>query len=141
MNLKEIPPGSLIGLGVAGLAATALLGFAAGVIVARNPQALGQAARRIARDAALGLEQASLLAAQAREHLGDLWAEARDEARTQVDAADFARAATAAGASATANTADEAAPPEGAAPAPRRRGSRARSAGPADAGGDEPLHH
>jgi hypothetical protein len=34
-----------------------------------------------------------LTAAQAREHVGDLWAEARDEALAEVDAADFERAA------------------------------------------------
>jgi hypothetical protein len=87
-------------LGVAGLAATALAGFAVGMTVSRDPESLKRNARAVARHAARGIEQAALLAAQAREHLGDLWAEAREEALAEVDAADFARAAAAAPASA-----------------------------------------
>lgn len=66
------------GLIVLGIAATALLGFAAGA---------GGSARPRAR------------AAQAREHIGDLWAEAREAAVADVDAADFKRAAGASKAS------------------------------------------
>ena len=61
------------GLLVLGIAATALLGFAAGVAVSRDPEAVRRTTRRVARAAALGLERATLLAAQAREHIGDLW--------------------------------------------------------------------
>lgn len=83
-------------LGVAGLAATALAGFAVGVAVSRDPETLKRAARSLARNAARGIEQATLMAAQAREYLGDLWAEAREEALAEADEADFARAAAAA---------------------------------------------
>jgi hypothetical protein len=89
-------------LGVAGLAATALAGFAVGVAVSRDPETLKRAARSLARNAARGIEQATLMAAQAREHLGDVWAEAREEALAEVDEADFARAAAAPPAAATA---------------------------------------
>ena len=81
------------GLIVLGIAATALLGFAAGVAVSRDPEAVRRTTRRVARAAALGLERATLLAAQAREHIGDLWAEAREAAVADVDAANFKRAA------------------------------------------------
>lgn len=84
------------GLIVLGMAATALLGFAAGVAVSRDPEALRRTTRRVAGAAALGLERATLMAAQAREQLSDLWAEARDAAVTDVDAADFKRTAAAA---------------------------------------------
>lgn len=135
MKMEEIPRSGLIALGVAGLAATALLGFAAGMIVARNPQALRSAARRVARDAAQGLEQVSLLAAQAREQMGDLWAEVREEARVDLDEADFARAATAAGATTVA--AGDSSATESAAPPKRRR--RPRRAGSTTAGSDESV--
>jgi hypothetical protein len=49
--------------------------------------------RRPARRLARTLERATLTAAQAREHVGDLWAEAREEALAEVDAAEFERAA------------------------------------------------
>ncbi|MBX3637511.1 MAG: hypothetical protein KF683_19250, partial [Rubrivivax sp.] len=80
-------------LGAAGLAATALAGFAVGMAVSRDPEALKRGARGLARNAARGLEQATLLAAQAREQIGDLWAEAREYALAEVDEADFAKAA------------------------------------------------
>lgn len=75
----------LIALGVAGVAATALLGSAVGDAVAPDPEVLRRTARRLTR----GLERATLMAGQAREHVGDLWAEAREEALTEVDAPDF----------------------------------------------------
>lgn len=99
MKFEDIArPGLLTlgALGVAGLAATALAGFAVGMAVSRDPEAVKRAARNLARHTAQGLEKATLLAAQAREHVGDLWAEAREEALAEVDAADFARAAAAA---------------------------------------------
>jgi hypothetical protein len=99
MKIEDLTRPSLLtlgALGIAGLAATALAGFAVGMAVSRDPEALKRNARALARQAARGVEQATLLAAQAREHLGDLWAEAREEALAEVDAADFARAAAAA---------------------------------------------
>jgi hypothetical protein len=93
MKVDELARPGLIVLGLVGVAATALLGFAAGVVVARDPEALRRTARRVAREAARGLERASLMAAQAREHVGDLWSEAREEVLAEVDAADFQRAA------------------------------------------------
>lgn len=88
MKTEDLARKGLLALGVVGVAATALLGFAAGVAVARDPQLLRRTARRMAR----GLERGTLMAAQAREHVGDLWAEAREEALAEVDAADFKRA-------------------------------------------------
>jgi hypothetical protein len=85
--------------------------------VARDPEVL----RRTARGLARGLERATLMAAQTREHVGDLWAEAREEALAEVDAADFERAA--ANASKAAPAATAAAAPSNAA---RKRASRPR---------------
>ena len=93
MKIEDLARPGLMAFGVAGLAATALLGFAAGVALSRDPEALRRAAQRMAREAARGLEQATLLAAQAREQVGDLWAEAREHAVAEVDAADFERSA------------------------------------------------
>ena len=111
MKIEELTRPGLLALGLAGITATALLGFAAGVAVSRDPQAVHRTARRVARAAALGLERATLLAAQVRERAGDLWAEAREAAVADVDDADFKRA-TAAAASAspdeTASATDEA---------------------------------
>ena len=96
MKIQSLTRPGLIALGIAGVAAAALLGFAAGVAVTRDPDAVRRTTRRVARDAALGLERATLMAAQARERLGDLWAEARDAAVADVDDADFKRADAAA---------------------------------------------
>lgn len=117
MKIEEIARPGLIALGF-GIAATALLGFAAGVAVTRDPEALRRTARRVAR----GLERAALMAAQAREHVGDLWAEAREEALADVDAADFERAAAAASKAAPAAAA--------AAAAPARKAARKRESSP-----------
>ena len=110
MKISDLARPGLIVLGVAGLAASALVGFAAGVVAGRDPEALRRTARRVAREAALGVERATLLAAQAREHIGDLWAEAREEALAEVDAADFEKKAA------------------GAAPPARKRPKRPRKA-------------
>jgi hypothetical protein len=107
MKIEDVARPGLLVLGVVGVAATALLGFAAGVAVARDPEVL----RRTARGLARGVERATLMAAQAREHVGDLWAEAREEALAEVDAADFERAAA---------KASPAAPAGAAAAAPRK---------------------
>jgi hypothetical protein len=93
MKIESLARPGLIALGLVGVAATALLGFVAGVAVARDPEGVRRATRRVARAAAVGLERATLMAAQARERIGDLWAEARDAAVADVDDADFKRAA------------------------------------------------
>ena len=72
-------PGMLV-LGFVGVAAAVLLAFAASVAVARDPEV----PRRTARSLARGLERATLMAAQAREHVGILWAEAREEALAEL---------------------------------------------------------
>lgn len=82
-------------LTLAVLAGTAA-GFAAGYLVGRDPAAARRVAGRAAHWAALGTEQATLWAAQLREQLGDLWAEAREASTAAVDEADFGRQAAAA---------------------------------------------
>jgi len=90
---------------LAALAGTAV-GFAAGYLVGRDPAAARRLAGRATQWAATGVEQATLLAAQLREQLGDLWAEARESSLNAVDGADFERqAAAAAPATAAAATA------------------------------------
>lgn len=116
MKIEEITRPGMLALGAVGVAATALLAFAAGAAVARNPEVL----RRTIRGVALGIEHATLMAAQASEHIGDLWAQAREEAVSSVDAADFERAAAAAAKTAPAATA--AAPTKAA----RKRAASAR---------------
>lgn len=119
MKIEDIARPGMLALGVVGVTATALLGFAAGVAVARDPEVLRRTVRRVA----LGLERATLMAAQAREHVGDLWAEAREEAVADVDAADFERAAASAPKAARAAAA-AAAPTK----APRKRAASPRKA-------------
>ena len=122
MKIEEITRPGMLALGAVGFAATALLAFAAGVAVARNPEVL----RRTMRSVALGIEHATLMAAQASEHIGDLWAQAREEAVSSVDAADFERAAAGAAKTApapAAATATAAAVPTKAA---RKRAASAR---------------
>ena len=116
MKIEDVARPGLLALGIVGVAATALLGFAAGVAVARDPEVL----RRTARGLARGLERATLMAAQAREQVGDLWAEAREEAIAEVDTADFERAATKASKAASA----------GAAAAAPRKAARKRATAP-----------
>lgn len=141
MKVEDLARGGLVVLGVA---AGALLGFAAGIAYARDPQVLRRTAARYLRGAAQGLEQATLMAAQAREHVADLWAEAREEALADVDAADFARRAAAAGTAAPAGAPARPAskrarkPAATAAPAAKkaaRRPRKAASAATADAAG------
>lgn len=117
MKIEDMARPGMLALGVVGIAATALLGFAAGVAVTRDPEALRRVARRVAR----GLESATLMAAQAREQVGDLWAEAREQAVADVDAADFERAAAGA------------AKPPAAAATPAATPARKRAAAPARA--------
>ena len=128
MKIDELARPGLMALGVVGIAATTLLGFAVGLAMARDPQALRRTARRVVREAARGLERASLMAAQAREHVGDLWAEAREEALAEVDAADFKRAT--AGASKASPTAAAGVGTAGVAPAPQSQAPRKRASRP-----------
>lgn len=128
MKIDELVRPGLMALGVVGIAATTLLGFAVGLAMARDPQALRRTARRVVREAARGLERASLMAAQAREHVGDMWAEAREEALAEVDAADFKRAT--AGASQASPTAAGGIGTAGVAPAPQSQASRKRASRP-----------
>jgi hypothetical protein len=114
MKIEDVTRPGLLALGIVGVTATALLGFAAGVAVARDPEVL----RRTARGLARGLERATLMAAQTREHVADLWAEAREEALAEVDAADFERAAA---------KTSKAAPAAAAAPAAPRRAAPKRT--------------
>ena len=128
MKIDELARPGLMALAVVGIAATALLGFAAGMAVARDPKVLRRTARRVAGEAARGLERASLMFAQAREHVGDLWAEAREEALAEVDAADFDRAAASAAKAspAAAGIVGKA----GVAPAPQSKAPRKRASRP-----------
>jgi len=126
MKIEDMTRPGVPALGVTGVAATAMLGFAAGVAVARDPELLRRTARSLARNLARSLERATLIAARAREHVGDLWAEAREEAIAEVDAANFNRAAKNAGKGAPAAAAAAAAAPSTAA---RQRASRPRKPG------------
>ena len=128
MKIDELARPGLIALGFMGIAATTVLGFAVGLAMARDPQALRRTARRVVREAARGLERASLMAAQAREHVGDLWAEAREEALAEVDATDFKRATT--GASKASPTAAGGVGTAGVAPAPQSKAPRKRASRP-----------
>jgi hypothetical protein len=82
---------------IAALAGSAALGFVAGYAVGRDPAA----AKRVMQFIARSFDRASLAVAETREELGDLWAEARADARAQWEQAQFAEhesAATAAAA-------------------------------------------
>ena len=132
MKIESLTRPGLIAISLVsllGVAATALLGFAAGVAVTRDPQAVRGATRRVARTAAVGLERASLMAAQARERIGDLWAEAQGAAADEVDDVDFQRAAAEAarkpGPSAAAKPTEEAGAARAKPPA-RKRSASAR---------------
>jgi type IV secretory pathway TrbL component len=63
------------------LGAAATVGFAAGFVVGRDPET----ARRLARAAANGLARTRIAMADAMEGLGDLWAEARDQAHREIE--------------------------------------------------------
>ena len=129
MKIDSLTRPGLIAIGIVslvGVAATALLGFAAGVAVTRDPQAVRSATRRVARAVAVGLERATLMAAQAREQLGDLWAEAQGAAAAEVDDVDFKRAAARAAHKPGPSAAAE--PTEEAGAAPVKKPARKRSA-------------
>ena len=71
---------------IAALAGSAALGFVAGYAVGRDPAA----AKRLMQFVARSFDRASLAVAETREELGDLWAAARADARTQWEEAQFA---------------------------------------------------
>lgn len=110
-----IKPGAI----ALGVAAAAALGFAAGYAVGRDPQLL----RRSLRAASGGMERLLGAWAETREEIGDLWAEAREDARRAVDDADFEPAAAEAHAAAAAAPQAPAKSARSAQRAPRRRAS------------------
>ncbi len=81
---------------IAALAGSAALGFVAGYAVGRDPAA----AKRLMQFVARSFDRASLAVAETREELGDLWAEARADARAQWEEARFAEHEAAAAAAA-----------------------------------------
>lgn len=89
MNAKDlVKPGAV----VLGVAAAATLGFAAGYLMARDPQLL----RRLLRSAAGGFERLAGAVAESREELADLWADSREGAQSAVEDESFAAAAASA---------------------------------------------
>lgn len=121
MQAKDLMKPGAVALAVA---AAAALGFAAGWLLARNPDL----ARRAARALAGGWERVGGALSESREELADLWAEAREDARATVDDEAFSAAAAAA---ATASAMATAARPPSAAPAAARpaRGRATKAAG------------
>ena len=83
MDLKDLQTPLI---GALGLGAAASAGFVAGYIVGRDPEL----ARKLTGALASGLTRTQVALAETWENLGDLWAEARDEAREQVEAERFA---------------------------------------------------
>lgn len=95
MSVGDYTKPAVIALGVA--AATAFA-FAAGYAIGRDPQLL----RRTLRAASGGVERLLGAWAETREEIGDLWAEAREDARREADDSAFERAAANSDAQATA---------------------------------------
>jgi hypothetical protein len=100
-----------------GMATLAALGLAAGYLVTRDRETL----RRVVRIAAGSVERVSAALAETREELADLWAEARDATRREMDEAAFATAEEPF-AEAPAPAVEE--PPGEVKPAPRKRTAR-----------------
>lgn len=75
---------------LAAMAASAAVGFVAGYAVGRDPAA----ARRLLQNVARGVDRAQAVAAETREELGDLWADARASARAEWEEAAFAGTAS-----------------------------------------------
>jgi hypothetical protein len=119
MNANDLlKPGAV----VLGIATVGALGFAAGFIVARDPQVL----RRVARALAGGVERVAGALAESREELADLWAEVREDARQDIEAQAFAAApVVSATAGVEADLKDTEARID---PAPKRRSTRRRAA-------------
>jgi hypothetical protein len=121
-----IKPGAV----VLGMAAAAALGFAAGYLMARDPQLL----RRLMRSAAGGFERLAGVVAESREELADLWAESREGARDAIEVESFAAAAAGAAVAAARNAAGKTSVPAVAVPAAPIKRSRKASAKPHGAG-------
>jgi hypothetical protein len=85
-------------IGVLGLTAIGALGFAAGFVVARDPELL----RKLARSVAGGVDNVTRALAESREQVADVWAEVRDDVRRAGEAQAFAAAAAASAAPAAA---------------------------------------
>lgn len=73
------------------IGAVATAGFVAGYLVGRDPEM----ARRLVRSVAGGLTRLQVAAADAWESLGDLWADARAEVQSEIEATRFAAETTA----------------------------------------------
>jgi hypothetical protein len=115
-----IKPGAV----VLGMAAAAALGFAAGYLMARDPQLL----RRLMRSAAGGFERLAGAVAESREELADLWAESREGARDAIEDESFAAAAATAAVAAARDAAGKTSVPAVAVPAAPAKRSRKSSA-------------
>jgi hypothetical protein len=68
------------------IGAVATAGFVAGYLVGRDPEM----ARGLVRSLAGGLTRLQVAAAEAWENLGDLWADARAQAQSEIEAKRFA---------------------------------------------------
>jgi hypothetical protein len=73
------------------IGAVATTAFAAGYLLGRDPEM----ARGLVRSVAGGLTRLQVAAAEAWENLGDLWADARAKAQSEIDAERFAGETTA----------------------------------------------
>lgn len=74
---------------VAAVGAVSVVAVGIGALVTRHPDT----ARRAVRMLMHGAQRVGLALAQTREELGDLWAEARDDLRNDLDLAEVRRAA------------------------------------------------
>ena len=101
---------------IAALAGSAALGFVAGYAVGRDPAA----AKRLMQFVARSFDRASLAVAETREELGDLWAEARANARAQWEEAQFAEHEAAAAVAPVATEPEETVPDGTPTPAAKR---------------------
>ena len=68
-------------IAVLGLGAAATAGFVAGFVVGRDPET----ARKLARTLASGVTRTQVTLAETWESLGDMWAEAREQARSDLE--------------------------------------------------------
>jgi hypothetical protein len=119
MKASDLGRPGVIALSVA---AAAALGFAAGYLVARNPELL----RRWAGLLAGSVERLTGSAAETREHLADLWAQAREDALQATEEASFAAAEAAAAVSAAQRRSSGSSGASSETPARRRAASSGR---------------
>jgi hypothetical protein len=115
MSLQDLAKPGPVLTGLAVLAAGTL---AVGYLVLRRDR---ESLERVVRVAAGTVERASAAFAEAREELGDLWAQARDAARQEIEDAEFAQAP---GSQVDEVEAEEELPPP---PGPRKRSSASRT--------------